>query len=50
MRDLRAALTGAPDGITQRIAPLQALREDPHDSPLHHDWRLGRDLPEMGGA
>jgi hypothetical protein len=49
MRGLRAALTGAPDAITQRIAPLQALREDPHDSPLHHDWRLGRDLPEMGG-
>jgi len=50
MRELRAALTGSPDGITQRIAPLQALREDPHDSPLHHDWRLGRDLPEMGGT
>jgi hypothetical protein len=50
MRELRAALTGAPDAITQRIAPLQALREDPHDSPLHHNWRLGRDLPEMGGA
>jgi hypothetical protein len=50
MRELRAALTGSPDAITQRIAPLQALREDPHDSPLHHNWRLGRDLPEMGGA
>jgi hypothetical protein len=50
MRDLRAALTGSPDGITRRNVPLQALREDPHDSPLHHDWRLGRDLPEMGGA
>jgi hypothetical protein len=50
MRELRAALTGAPDAITQRIAPLQALREDPHDSPLHHNWRLGRDLPEMGGG
>lgn len=21
--------------------------EDPHDSPLHHDYRLGRDLPEV---
>ncbi|MDX3714363.1 hypothetical protein PV733_36660 [Streptomyces europaeiscabiei] len=23
--------------------------EDPHDSPLHHDYRVGRDLPELGG-
>jgi hypothetical protein len=27
----------------KRVAPL----EDPHDSPLHHDYRLGRDLPEV---
>lgn len=38
------------DGITRRIAPTQALLEDPHDSPLHHDYRVGRDLPEPGGA
>jgi hypothetical protein len=50
MRELRAALTGSPDGITQRIAPLQALREDPHDGPLHHSYRVPRDLPEMGGT
>ncbi len=31
-------------------SPVAALREDSHDSPLHHDWRLGRDLPGMGGA
>lgn len=24
--------------------------EDPHDSPLHHPYRLGHDLPETGGA
>lgn len=24
--------------------------EDPHDSPLHHDYRVSRDLPEMGGV
>ncbi|CAM5248978.1 hypothetical protein SGLAM104S_01573 [Streptomyces glaucescens] len=24
--------------------------EDPHDSPLHHEYRLGRDLPATGGA
>lgn len=28
------------------IRPL----ENPHDSPLHHDYRLGRDLPEMPRA
>lgn len=36
------------DGITRRIAPTQASQlEDPHDSSLHHDYRLGRDLPEV---
>lgn len=29
---------------------VRVLREDPHDGPLHRDWRLGRDLPETGGA
>jgi len=24
--------------------------EDPHDSPLHHTYRVGHDLPETGGA
>lgn len=24
--------------------------EDPHDSPLHHDYRVSRERPEMGGA
>lgn len=38
-----------PDGLTQMFAPVAALREEPHDSPLHHDYRLGRDLPELGG-
>lgn len=38
------------DGITARIAPTQALLEDPHDSPLHHPYRVGRELPETGGA
>jgi hypothetical protein len=32
-------------------AELQARSlEDPHDSPLHHSYRLGHDLPELGGA
>jgi hypothetical protein len=39
------------DGITRRIAPTQALQlEDPHDSPLHHDYAVGHDLPTTGGA
>jgi hypothetical protein len=38
------------DGITRRIAPTQALREDAYVSPLHHDYRIGRDLPEPDGA
>ena len=24
-------------------------KEDPHDSPLHHRYRLGRDLPPLNG-
>jgi hypothetical protein len=39
-----------PDGITRRIAPTQALREDAYVSPLHHDYRLGRDLPQPGAT
>ncbi|MFJ4926903.1 hypothetical protein [Streptomyces sp. NPDC088736] len=38
-----------PDGITRRVAPTQALREDPHDGPLAHRYRIPRDLPEIGG-
>ncbi|NUO42449.1 MAG: hypothetical protein HOV82_10455 [Streptomyces sp.] len=38
------------DGITLRFAPVAALREDPHESPLHHTYRLGRDLPQPDAA
>jgi hypothetical protein len=38
------------DKLTQLLAPTQALLEDPHDSPLAHTYRVGRDLPETGGA
>jgi hypothetical protein len=38
------------DRLTRFFAPSQALREDPHDSPLRHDYRVPRDLPETGGA
>ncbi|WP_241784676.1 hypothetical protein [Streptomyces turgidiscabies] len=30
--------------------PVVSSREEPHDSPLHHDWRIGHDLPSTGGA
>jgi hypothetical protein len=38
------------DRLTQIFAPSQALREDPHDGPLSHPYRVGRDLPETGGG
>lgn len=38
-----------PDAITRRIAPTQALREDRYDGPVHHTYRIPRDLPEIGG-
>jgi hypothetical protein len=38
------------DKLTQIFAPSQALREDPHDGPLSHPYRVGRDLPETGGG
>lgn len=45
-----ASVDRSADKLTALFAPTQALREDPHDGPLHHDYRVGRDLPEMGGA
>jgi hypothetical protein len=45
----RARAAASADGITQRIAPTQALREDDPNG-LHHSYRVGRDLPEAGGA
>jgi len=32
------------------LAGQRAALEDPHDSPLHHSYRLGHDLPETGGT
>lgn len=37
------------DGLTVTFAPVASYREDPHDSPLWHPYRLGHDLPESGG-
>jgi hypothetical protein len=43
--------------VTPQVQKLRALLagqraavEDPHDSPLHHPYVLGRDLPPVGGA
>ena len=39
------------NGLTARFMPVAAYREDPHDSPLHHDYKgPSRDFPELGGA
>lgn len=38
------------DRWTAFFAPTQALRENPHDSPLHRTDLVGRDRPETGGA
>ena len=45
------------DDVRPQVRKLRALLavqrtavEDQYASPLRHDYRLGRDLPEMGGA
>lgn len=40
-----------PSPLFPTVASLREVssREEPHDSPLHHDWRLGHDLPGTGG-
>lgn len=50
-----ARLAGAkdcnpPDRLTATFVPLQVLREDVYESPLHRDRRISHDLPETGGA
>ncbi len=32
------------------FSPTQVLREDVYESPLHHDYRVGHDLPKTGGG
>ncbi|THA82774.1 hypothetical protein [Streptomyces sp. A0592] len=38
------------DGIREHATEQLASREDPHDSPLRTDYRLGHDLPEYPHA
>jgi hypothetical protein len=49
LADMRDVLE-MPDALTRTFAPTQALREDAYVSPLHHDYRLGRDLPQPGAT
>ncbi|MET8826021.1 hypothetical protein ABZX40_13190 [Streptomyces sp. NPDC004610] len=45
-----AAETDAVRSASRLSALLAPSVEDPHDSPLHHPYRVGRDLPETGGG
>ncbi|MES9587783.1 hypothetical protein ABWK57_02615 [Streptomyces sp. NPDC094045] len=46
--ELEGTQGSIPRFSASEIAQWQARRvEDPHDSPLHHDYALGRDLPSM---
>lgn len=42
-----AMAPGALEAAEPRIV-AELLAEDPHDSPLHHTYAKGRDLPEPG--
>ena len=35
------------DKLSRLLAPLQALREDAYESPLHHEYRVPHDLPDV---
>lgn len=44
----RADGSAGPAGLCECrafVEPVPEPLEDPHDSPLHHPYRLGRDLP-----
>ncbi|MFE0699160.1 hypothetical protein [Streptomyces sp. NPDC058872] len=36
-----------PTKVARKTVPQQRQLEDPHDSDLHHDYALGRDLPTI---
>ena len=38
------------DASADRLTRLLAPCEDPHDGPLAHTYRVGRDLPQTGGV
>jgi hypothetical protein len=41
----RPAILDLPPSRVTRRALAQMVTEDPHDSPLHHSYRVARDLP-----
>jgi hypothetical protein len=51
---IRYALTEkaaeSADKLTALFTPTQVLREERHEPPLHHSYRVPRDLPETGGV
>ncbi|WP_119581530.1 hypothetical protein [Streptomyces europaeiscabiei] len=46
----RAAAETDPGRRTAWRMLAQDVMDGEHYRSVHHDWRLGRDLPEMGGA
>ncbi|MFB6875715.1 hypothetical protein [Streptomyces sp. NPDC056323] len=46
-RDLRVELDNGISRFAAAVTIVPAPVEDPHDSPLHHDYAHGRDLPEV---
>lgn len=38
------------DKLTRMLAPTQALRGESYEGPPRHSYRLGRDLPPVGGG
>ncbi|WP_327333676.1 hypothetical protein [Streptomyces anulatus] len=46
-RDLRLELDNGLSRFAAAVTVVPAPVEDPHDSPLHHTYALGRDLPEV---
>jgi len=47
---LREAVTPRMQAMRALLDGQRAAVEDPHDGPLAHQYRVGRDLPEMGGT
>jgi hypothetical protein len=50
--DILAARDPEPDAVTTVFVPVASLREPDGEfyGLVHHDWRIGRDLPETGGV
>jgi len=49
-KDAHSSLTPCrpdPEPLAGTVRTLARMAEDPHDSPLHTDYRLGHDLPEV---